>query len=87
MEIGEMHLTFRVEKCESCGGRGLVPNPYFEFCAKLGKTPEDMGGCNRCEFRELCYRGEHVICEECNGTGIKLIPIKIAREVRGDDDA
>ena len=72
-----MEITFKMEKCPVCGGKGLVPNPYFEFGAKLGKAPQDMGGCSRCEFRDLCYRGELVICEECDGSGIKLIPTGI----------
>lgn len=71
------YARHEVERCEGCGGSGLVDQGgYMEDCYKCGSSgwieiEPDTEECNLCEGRG-CIVGKDDItehCENCDGTG------------------
>ena len=61
-------------KCKVCNGTGLIPNTDFEIC-RSAEFREwagiKEGDCEHCpeHFRNLCKKGEQIVCYNCNGNG------------------
>ncbi len=69
-----MKLT---KKCKKCDGTGQLPNPDFEYCAKLSEEDREkygltIGDCDHCEkaIQTDCKRGEFIDCLQCEGKGM-----------------
>ena len=77
--------------CHVCGGSGVVPNEFFEFCG----GDEIVYPCRKCEWFDLCSRGETRECSVCNGNGtvhlycveeptLELLEVPVLVENRND---
>ncbi len=64
--------------CSVCNGKGMLRNPYFEYCADPIRREaeceiERAGDCKHCKVKKECSGGEYVRCYNCEGRPLRVL--------------